>query len=147
NTADTTASHRCDLARCFALQEEGRRLAERVGSAGFRQFFAGERVTELYLRGEWDEAVAIGDQLVEELSRHANPHFIQVPVRIALAEIAVGRGEDERAEAESSFSLERGRAIGDLQVLYSALAGRAIVLLDSGRTDEARAVVEEFLAH
>jgi class 3 adenylate cyclase/tetratricopeptide (TPR) repeat protein len=147
NLADTCASHRCDIARCFQLQAEGRRMVERVGAAGFRTFFDGERVCELYLLGEWDEAVAAGERLVEELSQHANPHFIQVPARIAMAEIAVARGEDERADVESAFALDRGRGIGDLQVLYSALAGRAVVLLDSGRPDEARAVVEEFLAH
>ena len=40
----------------------------------------------------------------------------------ALARITVGMGDHERADAESRVALERGRAIGDLQVLYAALA-------------------------
>ena len=103
NLADSYASHRADLARCFELQAEGRRLVDRVGGSAFRYFFAGERVAELYIRGDWDEASALGGQSsLEELSRHPNPHFIQVPTRAILARIAAGRGDEERAESESS---------------------------------------------
>ena len=143
NLADSYASHRANLARCFELQAEGRRVVDRIGTTAFRYFFAGERVTELYVRGDWDEASALGGKVADELSHHPNPHFIQVPTRAVLARIASGRGDEERAESESAIALELGRAIGDLQVLYSALESRAVVLLDSGRPEEARAVVDE----
>lgn len=147
NLADSYASHRANLARCFELQAEGRRVVDRLGTTSFRFFFAGERVTELYVRGDWDEAFALGDEVADELSRHTHPHFIQVPIRSVLARIASGRGDEVRAESESAIALELGRAIGDLQVLYSALESRAVVLLDNGRPEEARAVVDEYLAH
>jgi hypothetical protein len=147
NLADSYASHRANLARCFELQAEARQVVDRIGTTAFRYFFAGERVMELYVRGDWDEASALGGKVADELSRHPNPHFIQVPTRATLARIASSRGDENRAEAESAIALELGRAIGDLQVLYSALESRAVVLLDSRRPEEARAVVDEFLAH
>ena len=47
NLADSYASHRANLARCFELQAEARRVVDRIGTTAFRYFFAGERVTEL----------------------------------------------------------------------------------------------------
>src|SRR5262249_35169636 len=119
NLADANASHRADIARCFALQREGRRLAERIG-VGVRghtgplfDWFTGEHATELYLRGEWDAAVEIGKRLVEHMASSRNPHFIEVPTRSVLASIALGRDDAGRAERESAVALQRGRAVGD----------------------------------
>ena len=44
NLADAHAAHMCALERCFDLQAEGRRLAERIGWPRWRHFFAGELV-------------------------------------------------------------------------------------------------------
>ncbi len=67
--------------------------------------------------------------LVDELSRHPNPHFIQVPTRVdpGADRVRPWRREASRA-SESALALELGRAIGDLQVLYTALESRAVVL-------------------
>ena len=147
NFGDAWASHRADVERCFALQGEGRRLAERIGGGPLLHWFTGEHAAELYLRGRWDDAVEVGERLVEEMSRSTNPHFIQVPTRVVLALIAIARDDAERAERLSTVALERGRAIGDLQVLYMAFASRAVVLAETGRDEEARAIVSEFIAH
>jgi tetratricopeptide (TPR) repeat protein len=145
NLADACASHLADVDRCFALQAEGRKLAEKVGTEPLRHFFAGERAVELYLRGSWDEAFALGEGLVDELAGSESPHFIEIPTRDLLAHIALGRGLTERADTESMTALERARAIGDPQCLYTAFAGRALVLLKGGRTEDARGIVEEFM--
>ena len=147
NVADACASHQADLERSFALQAEGLRLAERIGSGPLLSWLTGERSTELFLRGQWGEAVAVGDPLVEQMAHSRNPHFIEIPTRAVLALIAIARDDTEGAERESRFALERGRAFGDLQVLYTAFASRAVVLAETGRDDEARAIVSEFLAH
>jgi len=147
NLADACASHLADLERCFSLQADGRRLAERLGAGPFLSWFTGEQAAELYLRGRWDEAVQVGDRLVEWMASGRNPHFIEVPTRAVLGLIAVAREEDERAERESTVALELGRTVGDLQVLYTAFASRALVLLETGRDEEAQAIVSEFVAH
>jgi hypothetical protein len=145
--ADSCASYLADVERCFELQAEGRRIAERVTRGPLLTWLTGERTTELYLRGRWDEAAEIGERLVERMSRARNPHFIEVPTRWVLSQIALGHGDDERAEHESSVALERGRAVGDLQVLYGAFAWRAVVLLETGRDEAARSIVSEFIEH
>jgi class 3 adenylate cyclase len=147
NLADSYANHFCALERCFELQAEGRKVVERLGRSRWRYLFAGERVTELYVRGAWDEAVRIADPLLEELSGSSNPHFIEVPARTAVALIALARGDERRADEQSALALERGRSIGDLQVLYPALAVRAVVELELAHGDAAQAVVDEFIEH
>ena len=147
NFADACASHFADVERCFALQGEGRRLAERIGGGPLLHWFTGEHAAELYLRGRWDDAVEVGERLVEEMSSSTNPHFIEVPTRVVLALIAIARDDAERAERLSSVALERGKAIGDLQVLYMSFVSRAVVLAETGRDEEARAIVSEFVAH
>src|SRR5262249_1884221 len=71
NVADSYASHRCDLAHCWQLQTEGRRHAKGYGMVSFQEYYEGEHVTELYLRGEWDEAVDVAERLLAEMSRTA----------------------------------------------------------------------------
>jgi hypothetical protein len=136
-----------DLQRSFALQAEGRRIAERIGGGPLLHWFTGEYAAELYLRGRWEDAVHVGGPLVEQMASSRNPHFIAIPTRAVLALIAIARDDTEGAERESKVALERGRAVGDLQVLYTAFASRAVVLAETGRDDEARAIVSEFLAH
>jgi class 3 adenylate cyclase/tetratricopeptide (TPR) repeat protein len=145
NVADAYASHFCALERCFELQAEGRRLADRIGWPRWRHFFAGERVTELYHRGDWDEAIAMAEPFLEEVSRSTSPHFIEAPTRAVVARIVLARGDERRADEESARALERGRSIGDLQVLHAGLACRAVVHLELGREHEARSIVDEFV--
>jgi hypothetical protein len=68
-------------------------------------------------------------------------------VRTAVALIALARDDERRADEQSALALERGRSIGDLQVLYPALAARAVVELELAHGDAAQAVVDEFIEH
>jgi class 3 adenylate cyclase/tetratricopeptide (TPR) repeat protein len=147
NLADAYASHRADLGRCFALQTEGRRTAERIGGGPMLDWLTGERAAELYLRGRWDEAVDVGEPLTREMASSRHPHFIEVPTRVVLASIAIARDDAERADHESAVALDKSRGVGDLQVLYTAVACRAVVVLETGDEDAAGRLFSEFMEH
>jgi tetratricopeptide (TPR) repeat protein len=147
NVADASASHQADLGRCFALQTEARRIAERIGSGPMLDWITGESSTESYLRGRWDEAVDVGEPLVEQMASSRYPHFIEVPTRVVLASIAIARDDGERAEHESIVALDKSRGVGDLQVFYTAVACRAVALLESGNEEAAGRLVSEFIEH
>ena len=56
-----------DLGRTFAVHAEGRRAAERFGDRAGMQWFAAERLWELYWRGDWDKAAAMSEALLAEV--------------------------------------------------------------------------------
>src|SRR5262249_39976409 len=52
----TAHAHFGNLDKAFHVHEEGRRAAERFGDTAGMQWFAAERLWELYWVGGWDEA-------------------------------------------------------------------------------------------
>src|SRR5262249_48019783 len=64
-------SHFGNLEEAFRVQAEGRRVAERFGDAAGIQWFAAERLWELYWRGEWDEAVELAATLLGDIEAGA----------------------------------------------------------------------------
>ena len=69
------------------------------------------------------------------------------PRAVVLASIAIARDDGERPRHESIVALDKSRGVGDLQVFYTAVACRAVALLESGNEEAAGRLVSEFIEH
>jgi class 3 adenylate cyclase/tetratricopeptide (TPR) repeat protein len=135
-----------DLPRAAKLHVQGHRLAERFGDAAWTEYFDAERVYQHYWSGEWDEALALAQQLIERAERGASrrPELDGCLVR---GWIALARGDVEHASADAARALSFSREAGDPQNLYPALAFCARASIANGDEAEATAHVEELLQH
>jgi DNA-binding SARP family transcriptional activator len=122
------------------------RDVESHGTADQRNW---SRVTEAHeaaLHGHWSEAVRILDQRISD-SEAGAAHYSDPAARALRASIALARGDLEAAAADSAKALARARETQDPQILASALAVQATVLLAQGRRGEASSLASELLAN
>ncbi len=118
-----------DEERGQALYDQGRRVAERIGSRHWIRWFAmGER-GRLFEAGRWDELLARPD--VDDWWR---------------ARIGLARGDLETARACAERELERARRRGRPEFLSIALALNALVLAGCGARPEAERLADELVA-
>jgi DNA-binding SARP family transcriptional activator len=117
-----------DEERGNALLEDGRRLAERIGSAYWINWFGLHERVLLFEAGRWDELLAPGGD-----------DWWQ-------ARIGMARGDHETARASAERELERARRHGRPDFLSEILALNVFVLAGSGATAEARRLADELVA-
>jgi tetratricopeptide (TPR) repeat protein len=123
-----------DLEGAFAMNEEGRRFAERFGVEGWLRWIKAERIWESYFNGRWDEAV---EQLNEFITQFVETRFwMEAPCRWLRGRIRLARGDEEGAREDVERALELARAAKDPQIMWSALAAGARTFCG---TDPARA--------
>ena len=134
-----------ELERSYELFAEGRRAAERFADAHNARPLAASYVSELYWRGEWDDAVTKTNSFIEE-SRAGSPHYHEIPCRRVRGQIRLAREDPAGADEDSEVGLAFARTARDPWFLNAAMAFRARVLLAEGRTDEAASLVDELLA-
>jgi hypothetical protein len=91
-------------------------------------------MSELYWVGQWDEALALAAEFVQQ-AESGLPHHREVDARLTRARIRLARGEDAALE-DSGLTLDFGRRVHDPQTLFPALAFYARALLGA---DPARA--------
>jgi DNA-binding SARP family transcriptional activator len=118
-----------DEERGNALLEEGRRLAERIGSAQWIYWFGVHERALLFEAGRWDELLARPD---------ADDWWH--------ARVGIGRGDHETARASAERELERARRHGRPDFLSLALALNVLVLAECGATAEAKRLAAELVA-
>jgi len=132
-----------DLRRGFELRAEGRRMAERFGLAHMVRFLRAELVVEHYWRGQWDEALALAGELLEDIPARSAA-YMDASCWFIRARIALARADPVAGEAVAE-ALRRARLIRDPQVLYPTLALSARAELAAGRAEAAAALVDEVL--
>ena len=131
-----------DLPRAAELHRQGVELGRRFGSH-HEQWMLAECAVDDYIAGDWDQAAA---EALEFLEQAGVAKYMEVAAHYVLAAMASARGATSEAEHEGARTLSRARSIGDPQVLWASLGGCARVAADAGRTDDARALVDELAA-
>jgi class 3 adenylate cyclase/tetratricopeptide (TPR) repeat protein len=134
-----------DLRRTFAVHAEGRRAAERFGDKAGMEWFAAERLWELYWRGGWDEAVATSNALLIDAEAGSPRSHSEPGARLVRSWIALARGQLDTALEDATRLRDFAREAKDLQSMFPALALRARILASAGRYEEARADAAELL--
>jgi class 3 adenylate cyclase len=134
-----------DLNRGFALQDEGRRAAERFGSVIGRRWLQGLQGFQDYLQGRWDVALQSAQQLLAEVDA-GSPHFVEGPCRQLRGVIRLARGDLPGAAADARGAVEFALQRGEPQPLLPALALDAHAQLLSGRVEEASDRADQLLA-
>ena len=135
-----------DLAGSMAVAREGLAHNVRAGTAGGTGGFASGNLCEAtFFTGQWDEAEAIATAELER-ARKVGGLYYEPFFRFVLAELGFVRsGAAADAVATVRRGVELGYSRGDDQSVYPSLATAAWTLARTGHTDEARALVDDFL--
>ena len=141
----TAHSHFGNLEETFRIHEEGRREAERFGDIAGIQWFAAERLWELYWRGAWDDALTLADALVAEVDAGAPRAHSEPAARLARSWIALARDDVDTAIDEAVRLCDFVRDAQYVQLAFAALAVRARALSAAGRGAEAAADIGDLL--
>jgi DNA-binding CsgD family transcriptional regulator len=113
--------------------DEGLRYADAVEQSYCRRIMAATSAHLAWASGRWDEAVAIAEiELVERGTRRGT-----LGSRDALAFVALGRGQVERARSLLQESLAVARGGGDIELLLPPLWGLAEAALVAGEPNVA----------
>jgi len=133
--------------------EKARRLAEEVGSPLLRLEVAELEIELLYARGEWDEALTVGEGAIE-LARSLDARTILPRLLVWVSQIHNGRGSLEIADEltreawdVSGADAERGGSgVLDVHTVVPAHIGRAAFHLTRGDWGDAARYAEAGLA-
>jgi tetratricopeptide (TPR) repeat protein len=133
-----------DLTKAFELYAESRRVAERFGDAIALRWLDVEHLYELYWRGDWDGALALGESLLADSDEDAAA-LHGLDVLLVRGKIALGREGAGRALEDAEHALELARAVGAPQILLPVLAFDAHALASAGRAAEAGRAADELM--
>jgi len=123
-------------------------VADELRSPVLRLWTAELEVEYAYAVGDWDGALALGEQAIELATGLSQTTTLQPRLLVWTAMVYVGRGDLSRARemVDRAWSLagldEDGRSARDVHVVVPAHIGVAACLLAEGRYDEAVAVGE-----
>jgi class 3 adenylate cyclase/tetratricopeptide (TPR) repeat protein len=132
-----------ELERSFAMQAEARRLAKRFGLGEVARKVEAERAWELYVRGRWDEALALADELIADFEQ--KPGFMEGVCRSVRGCMRLAVDDLGGAQADARQAIELARRGKDPQIVQPALAlgARVYSLTEPGRGND---LVDELLA-
>jgi class 3 adenylate cyclase/tetratricopeptide (TPR) repeat protein len=133
-----------DLQRAAAVHQRGLDEAERLGTPGPLRWLRGECMWADYLAGRWDVALALADAIFAE-AEDRERHYMDSAAVMIRGQIRLARGDEAGAVADSERALELARDAQDPQVLFPSLALHSHVLLATGRTSEAREMLDELV--
>jgi len=134
------------LARLDAADEyldRARQADERYGNANGLFWLDGEEMIGHDIRGDWDEALALADKIVELAA--TRPSYHVGPARVVRARVFAARADVAGALTESDHGLSLARSIKDPQFLGPTLVARARVLDAAGDRPEVDEVIDEIL--
>jgi class 3 adenylate cyclase/tetratricopeptide (TPR) repeat protein len=134
-----------DLGRAFELYAESRRAARRFGDALALRWLDVERVYECYWRGNWTQALEIGDRLLDD-GEDGLGSLHEVDVLLIRAKILLAREGAEPALECVEKALAVARSVGAPQILFPVLAFQAHALVAAGQGEAASDVAQELLA-
>jgi tetratricopeptide (TPR) repeat protein len=103
-----------------------------------------QRLDTLYWQGEWDELLRETSEDIAE-AEPGSPSVQVLDAHILRARVRLGRDDIGGALEDSATAVELARTEGDPQIVFPALATRALVLLGAGQETDAEAVAAELL--
>ena len=132
-----------DFSRTLALFAESAEAWERSGNHLMARWMPAEIGVDRYLRGDWDEAVALFDAFLGQ--EDADPHYMETVCRACRGRIRVARGDIDGGLDDATRAVDLARPARDPQALYPSVALAALSLLDVGRQAEAERLAEDVL--
>jgi class 3 adenylate cyclase/tetratricopeptide (TPR) repeat protein len=123
-----------ELERSFAMHSEARGLAKRFGLGEMTRKIEAERVWELYVRGRWEEGLALADELIADFEE--KPYFMETACREVRGCMRLAFGDLAGAQADATRGIQLARVGKDPQLVQPALAFGAFAFC---RTDPRRA--------
>jgi ATP/maltotriose-dependent transcriptional regulator MalT len=135
-----------DVRRDRELREASLAVAERFGDErGVRFMRAVLHFQHAYYAGDWQQAAVDADEFIAECETGA-PHYLEPMARAVRALIWLGEGALAEASEEIARAEQRGREIGEPQIVFSVLAVKLHVALETGDSPTAEAAAAEILA-
>ena len=131
-----------DLRRSAEVHREGLAFARRFGSF-HEQWLEAECAVDDYIGGAWDAGCERAEAF---LDNGGVGQYMEVGARDVLMACSAARGAFGEADEHAAVYLDRAREIGDPQALWAALGECARRAFESGRREEAEALVAEFTA-
>jgi tetratricopeptide (TPR) repeat protein len=134
------------MEEALAEWRETRRLAEQFGHVTFVRFVdSGPGVATRYMLGEWDEALALANAVVEEVESGASRYHAAVSQAVR-GLIRLARADPAGAEADAERTIELARPVRDPQLLQPQLARAAFIFVSCGNAKRAEETLDESLA-
>jgi class 3 adenylate cyclase/tetratricopeptide (TPR) repeat protein len=140
------------------LEADGRLMeaveAEEKAIATARQFGGGPWVVWQrygvvewhYIKGEWDEALRVADELIAEADAGAEHYLLANPLGVR-ARIRTARGDVAGAVADAERQLALARQIQDTQAVVPGLAEITATLVGAGQMERAAEAARELIAN
>ena len=119
--------------------------ASRFGLVGQQRWIRGDQAGDAFDRGNWNEALSVAEELLAQVEA-GSPHYDASWTYLIRAKTRIGRDNVQGALADAEQALELARAIKDPQILLPTLAACAHILCESGESERASALADEFLA-
>ena len=119
-----------------------RRVAERFGNVGGLFWLDGEDMLDHDIRGNWDEALALADRIIESAGA---AYYHLGPALLLRAGIALGRADIVGALEYSERGMSFAREAKDPQLLGPSLVARARVQVAAGDQPAADELLAEVL--
>jgi class 3 adenylate cyclase/tetratricopeptide (TPR) repeat protein len=127
----------------LAKYEEGIRFAERRGLQNISTWMRGEMTWRMFDLGRWDDVLRTADEIARWYGGRT-PGQPLLFARTMEARVRMYRGEFERSGRMIEEVLPVARESGDVQAYRPALTVAAMHAVLTGRSDDARGLLDEF---
>jgi len=134
-----------DLAGAHRLADEALNRANHLGKGAWGRSIGALHLQHLYCTGRWADARTEADMLLSSTSEEpASTSDIQVRVVRGLLRRATA-DDESRSSEDFRAAADLARHVGRPELMILALPYHATSLVHGGRTEDARAVMREFL--
>ena len=123
------------------LYVAARGFVEEYGLGGLR-WIAGQQATVAHAMGDWATAQRLTDDFLDTAAA-AEPHYMDAQVRVVHSQLRYAYGDVDGALDEAQQATVLGRRARDPQVIGTALAAHATLLLEERRGGEAARLTDE----
>jgi class 3 adenylate cyclase len=132
------------LERAAAARQAAADTAARFGMISEQRSIRGLQAFEAFELGDWHVALVLANEFLGEVEARS-PQYFDCASYAVRARIRVARDDALGALADAGRALELARTVKEPQVLFPTLADCAHIFCESGETERASALADEFL--